>query len=61
MELRALMSAEDSSKAWDLRCEVREKLIEFMKKNHPEHLPRFRATLEPESQALTIKEMPETA
>ena len=28
MELRALVSASDASKAWDLRCVVREKLIE---------------------------------
>jgi small-conductance mechanosensitive channel len=45
MELRALMSAADSSAAWDLRCEVREKLIEFVQKNHPEALPKTRAEL----------------
>ena len=43
VELRALMSAEDSSKLWDLRCEVREKLIEFVQKNFPEGLPKVRA------------------
>ncbi len=42
-ELRALMSAADSSKAWDLRCHVREKLIEFVQKNYPEGLPKVRA------------------
>ncbi len=45
MELRALMSAADSSAAWDLRCEVREKLIEFVQKNYPEALPKTRAEL----------------
>ena len=45
MELRALVSAEDASKAWDLRCEVREKLIEFVQKNYPESLPKVRAEL----------------
>lgn len=45
MELRALMSAADSSAAWDLRCEVREKLIEFVQKNYPEALPKARAEL----------------
>lgn len=43
MELRALMSASDSSKAWDLRCEVREKLVEFIQKTYPDALPKTRA------------------
>jgi len=45
MELRALMSAADASAAWGLRCEVREKLIEFVQKNYPEALPKTRAEL----------------
>ena len=45
MELRALVSASDASKAWDLRCEVREKLIEFVQKNYPDGLPKVRAEL----------------
>jgi small-conductance mechanosensitive channel len=45
MQVRAIMSAPDSSSAWDLRCEVREKLIDFMRTKHPEALPRFRAEL----------------
>jgi small-conductance mechanosensitive channel len=40
--LRALMSAKDSSDAWDLRCLVREKLISFLQKNFPDSLPRLR-------------------
>jgi small-conductance mechanosensitive channel len=47
MELRALMSASDASAAWTLRCEVREKLIEFIKSKYPEALPRVRAELHP--------------
>jgi small-conductance mechanosensitive channel len=43
MQIRVLCTAADSSKAWDLRCEVREKLILFIQKNHPRSLPRFRA------------------
>jgi small-conductance mechanosensitive channel len=43
VELRALMSASDASKAWNLRCEVREKLIDFIRKNYPDVLPKFRA------------------
>lgn len=45
MELRALMSASDSSSAWSLRCHVREKLIEFIQKNYPSSLPKVRADI----------------
>lgn len=45
LELRALMSAADSSSAWDLRCEVREKLIGFIRRNYPDGLPKVRAEL----------------
>jgi hypothetical protein len=42
VEIRALISAENSSNAWELRCLVREKLIDFMQRNYPERLPRVR-------------------
>ena len=45
IELRALMSAADASTAWDLRCEVREKLITFLQQQYPDALPRMRAEL----------------
>lgn len=45
VQLRALMSSPDSSSGWELRCEVREKLIEFIRENYPDSLPRFRASL----------------
>jgi small-conductance mechanosensitive channel len=41
--VRALVSAADASLAWDLRCEVREKLIGFVQRRFPHALPRFRA------------------
>jgi small-conductance mechanosensitive channel len=46
LEIRALMSAGDSSSAWELRCEVREKLVAYMREAHPECLPRVRAELQ---------------
>ncbi|MDE1920928.1 MAG: mechanosensitive ion channel [Candidatus Omnitrophica bacterium] len=46
VELRALMSASDSSKAWDLRCEVREKLLNYMQTQHPDSLPRTRVEMQ---------------
>ena len=42
LELRALVSAADASKAWNLRCEVREQLVGFLKQTYPETLPRTR-------------------
>lgn len=42
VEVRALMSTADSSKGWELRCEVREKLITWLQREHPESLPVLR-------------------
>jgi hypothetical protein len=42
VELRALMSAPDASTAWNLRCEIREKLLTYIQKNYPEGLPKIR-------------------
>jgi hypothetical protein len=44
--LRALVSAKDSGEAWDLRCHVREKLVEFLQREYPDCLPRIRAEVE---------------
>jgi hypothetical protein len=45
VELRALASAADAGTAWDLRCEVREKLVAFVQANYPDSLPRLRAVV----------------
>jgi small-conductance mechanosensitive channel len=45
VEIRALMSARNSGDAWELQCEVREKLIEYLQKHHPDGLPRLRTEL----------------
>jgi small-conductance mechanosensitive channel len=42
MELRCLVSARNAGQAFDLRCEVREKLVDFLQAGHPEALPRTR-------------------
>jgi Small-conductance mechanosensitive channel len=42
MQLRALMDVRNSSDAWDLRCLVREKLIDFIQRNYPGSLPKYR-------------------
>lgn len=46
MTLRVLCTAADASKAWNLRCEVREKLITWLQAEHPVALPRVRASVE---------------
>ena len=37
------MSARSAGQTFDLRCEVREKLVDFLQKHHPEALPRQRS------------------
>jgi small-conductance mechanosensitive channel len=46
LELRALVSAVDSPTAWNLRVYLREKLIEFIRKEYPHCLPKTRVTLQ---------------
>lgn len=41
MVVRAIMSARNASDAFDLRCEVREKLIAYIRQEAPESLPRY--------------------
>ncbi|MBB3148386.1 small-conductance mechanosensitive channel [Phyllobacterium trifolii] len=42
MEIRILVSATNSGRTFDLRCEVREKLIDFVQHEYPQALPRIR-------------------
>jgi small-conductance mechanosensitive channel len=42
MEIRVLVSARNSSEAFDLRCYVRENLIKFVQQHHSDSLPRLR-------------------
>lgn len=45
VEIRAMMSASNSPKTWDLRVDIREGLIKFLQEHHPESLPRKRVIL----------------
>ncbi|MDO8861628.1 hypothetical protein Q6D67_07930 [Haliea sp. E1-2-M8] len=45
MQIRFLMSARNSTRLWNLRCYVRERMIFFIQQSFPECLPRFRAEL----------------
>jgi small-conductance mechanosensitive channel len=52
MQLRAIMSANNSSAAFDLRCYVRERLIAFLQQNYPSCLPTTRAQVSATETAL---------
>jgi small-conductance mechanosensitive channel len=45
MELRCLVSSSGSAENFDLRCIVREKMIEFLQANYPHALPTLRLEL----------------
>jgi small-conductance mechanosensitive channel len=52
MQLRALVSAKNADALNNLQAELREKLIDFLQKEHPEALPRGRAVLDLTPRAL---------
>ncbi|MDR5779414.1 mechanosensitive ion channel [Caballeronia sp. LZ065] len=45
LQLRVLVSSFDSALNWDLRCRVREGLVNFVQAAYPNYLPRARADL----------------
>lgn len=45
LEVRALVSAADSGKLWDLRCEVREQLVAYLQREQHSTLPVVRTEL----------------
>jgi small-conductance mechanosensitive channel len=55
IEVRALVSSTDPGKVFDLRCDVREGLIEFLRRNHPQSLPRVRNVTEPSGEEIQRK------
>ena len=46
IEVRAVVSSLNASRNFDLRCQVREGLIEFLRSRFPESLPRVRIATE---------------
>ena len=46
IRVRVVASAADATSAWDLRCELREKLIEHVQQRYPWALPRVRSVVE---------------
>ena len=45
VELRALVSAQDAGETFDLRCDIRESLLAYIRDTQPEALPRSRTEL----------------
>ncbi len=46
VRVRFTMSAKDSADAWVLRCQVREEIVTWLRREHPEALPTSRVVLE---------------
>ncbi len=59
IEVRALMSAANSSDAFDLRCHIREKLAAYVSENYPESLPKRRSQFEKDSDLSAFTEKPD--
>lgn len=57
MQIRALVSARTAGAASDLRSEVREKLIAFLRTEMPEALPRVRQVMVEARDPLTIRQV----
>ena len=45
VQLRALVDARNAGDAWDLRCLVRERLLQYLQERYPRSLPRYRAEI----------------
>lgn len=45
IQIRVLVTAGNSGSAWNLRCEIREKLLDYLQTKYPSSLPRVRAEL----------------
>lgn len=45
IQIRMLATASDASRVWDLRCELREKMIAYLQETHPDWLPHRRLYL----------------
>ena len=46
MTIRVTAGSPDASSAWDLRCMLREKLIDFLRANYPHCLPKRRLVMD---------------
>ncbi|MCC5931633.1 MAG: mechanosensitive ion channel [Cyclobacteriaceae bacterium] len=54
MQIRILVSANTSPRAWDLRVLIRERMITFIQKNYPQCLPKSRVELNPAGEPASL-------
>lgn len=47
VQVRVIVSSANSGASWDLRCDIREHLIEYLRDRHPQSLPRVRLGMSP--------------
>lgn len=59
MQLRILCTSQSSSKAFDLRCKVREDMISFMQQEYPQYLPTMRILNEKDVASGAVQVPPE--
>ncbi len=55
LQLRVLVSADNADQLWDLRVDLREKLIAWLQLNHPQSLPKTRVAFESEAKTADEK------
>jgi small-conductance mechanosensitive channel len=60
IEVRLLVSARNSGDLFDLRCALRERMLEFLNARHPQALPRLRADLAREGGGAATTDQPAT-
>jgi hypothetical protein len=61
MVVRVLASSADAPTSWDLRCEIREQLIAFLRTEHPGALPAERPESTTRPVDLTLLDGPDPA
>lgn len=45
IQIHAMASARNSQDVWDLRCKIRQKLVAFLREDHPNAFPKQRTEL----------------
>jgi small-conductance mechanosensitive channel len=60
MEIRCLVSSDNSSDLFDLRCIIREKMIEFLRTNYPDAFPQMRLRGSAEQGFLQLQRQPQS-
>src|SRR5260370_38389038 len=59
IELRILVSADTAGRLFDLRCEVREKILNYLQQRNPEAFPHVRTTFFPPNRPPSADQKPQ--